>query len=176
MVFGARVIESAPSIRKLYNGPITPFYTADLTRPDSRTVVPASHGRLTGQVTQSRSFTATYIHERNCNFSLGDIVGKHGARSRGANFYYPDYRFRNTWTYPVTNRLLLEAGHTVLASTNAYRADRGNILLDSSNAFGRRPGLAEQRFGSWGESDVVRQQKFPCLSHRFHAFKAGTDT
>ena len=161
------------------------FYTPDFSKPAyEEQWYQQGSVRLTWQATQKQKIVGTYIHERNCNCSQGTSGGNIAPEAAGANFYYPDWRLQTTWTYPATNRLLFEAGHTVLV-IHTNRLTRGGSkddysVLDSSTGFrygGPGTNLSSAS-GSWGDLDVGQANQKFTMSYvtGSHAFKTGIQT
>ena len=70
--------------------------------------------RLTWQATPRNRFTASYSFQRNCNCFFGIAAGNLAPEAAGNNLYRPDNNFQATWTAPVTSKLLLWAGVTLV--------------------------------------------------------------
>jgi hypothetical protein len=91
----------------------TPFYTPDLSRPSLRREWYESKAiRLTWQATPKNKINVLVDRQRNCNcgeYSLN--TGPLNAPEAVLGYHFdPDALYQATWTSPVTNKLLLEAG------------------------------------------------------------------
>ncbi|PYR66697.1 MAG: hypothetical protein DMF88_15350 [Acidobacteria bacterium] len=95
----------------------TLFYEPDLTRVARNNEYFEDHSaRLTWQATQKQKLVASFSLQNNCScpFGLTGVGGVNAVKptpeSRGLHVYNPQYLPLVSWSYPVTNRLLLEAG------------------------------------------------------------------
>ena len=97
--------------------PGTLFYTQDLTRPvyDENRYREARF-RATWQVSPKDKVVAMFGKEWNCNcpgsYALGTTLRSPEAAVNSV--YRPNWQSQFTWTRPVTNRLLFEAGNVVV--------------------------------------------------------------
>ena len=159
----------------------TLFYTPDLSRPlydenyyfDNRT-------RLTWQPAQRHKINLTIGVERNCNCLNNVALGMRDAAASGSALYRPNRNGQLIWSSPVTNRLLLDAGVTVITFTqNRLRVgstEGDPAVLDQS----RNYRYGNQRFG-YGLSDSFGTQKPLPINGKVgasyvtgsHAFKGG---
>jgi len=95
----------------------TLFYEPDLTRVARNNEYFEDHSaRLTWQATQKQKLVASFSLQNNCScpFGLTGVGGVNAVKptpeSRGLHVYNPQYLPLVSWSYPVTNRFLLEAG------------------------------------------------------------------
>jgi hypothetical protein len=93
----------------------TPFYTPDLTRPAFTDDYFRSNAlRLTWQVSQRNKLNGFVDVQENCackTFQRGQSI-----ESMGAFLFTPNHLFQATWSSPLTNRLLFEAGSSAMVS------------------------------------------------------------
>lgn len=95
-----------------YFNKATNFYTyvPDLDRPAYQdTYFRDFGGRVTWQATTKQKLAFTLHHQRGCR-CWQDIAGISSPDATFSFFYTPHYLGQAAWTYPVTNRLLLQAG------------------------------------------------------------------
>jgi hypothetical protein len=97
----------------------TLFYEPDLTRVARNNEYFEDHSaRLTWQATQKQKLVVGFSLQNNCScpFGLTGVGGVNAVKptpeSRGLHVYNPQYLPLISWTYPVTNKLLLEAGYS----------------------------------------------------------------
>jgi hypothetical protein len=123
----------------------TPFYTPDLNHQ----AVSIEHNqsdniRFTWQPTQKNKFTFSEDWQHNCSCQVGLASGGIAAEAVPVYLYgTPNFLTQGTWQYPASNRLLLEAGGTVLQFTyprnpqpgaSDSRSGQGSpVLLDGPN-------------------------------------------
>jgi hypothetical protein len=95
----------------------TLFYEPDLDRVSRNNEYFQDHTvRLTWQATQKQKIVFSFSQQNNCScpFGLTGVGGvnavKPAPESRGLHVYNPQYLPLVSWSYPRTNRLLLEAG------------------------------------------------------------------
>jgi hypothetical protein len=95
----------------------TLFYEPDLDRVSRNNEYFQDHSvRLTWQATQKQKLVVSFSQQNNCScpFGLTGVGGvnavKPAPESRGLHVYNPQFLPLVSWSYPVTNRLLLEAG------------------------------------------------------------------
>jgi Carboxypeptidase regulatory-like domain len=95
----------------------TLFYEPDLTRVARNNEFFEDHSaRLTWQATQKQKLVASFSLQNNCScpFGLTGVGGVNAVKptpeSRGLHVYNPQYLPLVSWSYPVTNKFLLEAG------------------------------------------------------------------
>jgi hypothetical protein len=111
----------------------TPFYTPDYSQPgkDGDTYNASENIRLSWQATQKQKFSFYYdIQQRHVQRrNLAPNVAPEATE----NLYTPrNYFTQVSWTYPITNRLLLQAGNTAYISS--FTADRQPEVLDTTIA------------------------------------------
>ncbi|HYR89442.1 MAG TPA: carboxypeptidase regulatory-like domain-containing protein [Terriglobia bacterium] len=99
----------------------TLFYEPDLDRVSHNDEYFQDHSlRLTWQVTPKHKIIGSFSHQNNCScpFGLTGVGGvnavKPAPESRGYHIYNPQFFPLVSWTYTATNRLLFEAGQSVL--------------------------------------------------------------
>jgi hypothetical protein len=97
----------------------TLFYEPDLTRVARNNEFFEDHSaRLTWQATQKQKVVVAFSLQNNCScpFGLTGVGGVNAVKptpeSRGLHMYNPQYLPLISWSYPVTNKLLLEAGYS----------------------------------------------------------------
>lgn len=162
----------------------TMFYTPDLERPAyednfyNETTV-----RLTWQAAQKHRLTGMVSTEYNCNCYFGIQAGTLAPEATGDDLYWPNWRTQVAWTYPATDRLLFEAGGTVVDGRIVRRLTGGSYddisILDLARNFryGAAGGAINGFTQAWGPKAV----EFGQFNQRFtmsyvtgsHAFKTG---
>jgi hypothetical protein len=95
-----------------------PIYTPDL----SRQAVSIEHNqsnnlRFTWQATPRHKVTIAGDYQNNCSCQVGLASGGVAAEAVPQFIYSPNYLMQATWTFPASNKLLFEAGATVLRFT-----------------------------------------------------------
>ena len=169
-----------------FNKSTVPYrYEADLSRPAfTDSWLRDIGGRFTLQASQKHKLTTSLNWQRACSCDLGISLGARESPEAGTDFQYglgiPGggmWNSQTTWSYPSTNRLLLQAGASFLIQTVSY-----------TDAFAPNPRITEQTTGySWGgqgggtDRDWVRPQGSNNFSQRFslsyitgsHALKTG---
>jgi hypothetical protein len=93
------------------------FYTPDLTKPgrDLSWHVSANM-RLTIQASQRNKFNVFGEHQYSC-FCYGyNPSSSISPEAQGFNRHRPQYLLQSTWSHPHTNRLLFDAGFTLMAN------------------------------------------------------------
>ena len=96
----------------------TPFYTPDLSRPSSRYQWYESHAvRLTWQASQNNKVNVFGDFQDACICRSSTGVGLAPEAIQSYHFR-PQALFQGTWSSPVTNRLLLEAGYAAALSSS----------------------------------------------------------
>lgn len=163
----------------------TMFYTPDLSRPAyDLAYYTEVNSKLTWQATQKQKVTFTYVTERNCNCFFQVNTGTLAPEAAGSNLYDPNYRIQSTWTYPLTDRLLLWAGITHqfnkanrLTEGDGTENDR-SILELSTNYRYNAPGSSLILPNSWGTQDSLQSNQNFALSFTpsGHLFKVGFTT
>ena len=93
----------------------TLFYTADLSRP-AYLDFPHwdSSVRFTWQVSTRNKITISESLQHSCGCFTRSDLGTYAPEATYSFIYYPNSITQGTWSYPATNRLLFEAGATVL--------------------------------------------------------------
>jgi hypothetical protein len=163
----------------------TMVYTPDFSRPAyDLAYYTEANTKLTWQATQKQKLTFTYVTERNCNCFFQINTGTLAPEAAGSNLYEPNYRMQSTWTYPLTDRLLLWAGVThqfnranrLTEGTGAE--DQRSILELSTNYRYNAPGSSLILPNSWGTQDSLQANQNFSLSFTpsAHLFKVGFTT
>ena len=165
--------------------PVPHRYEADTSRPAfTDSWLKDIGGRFTLQASQKHKVTTSINWQRACSCDLGISLGARESPEAGTDFQYglgiPGggmWNSQSTWSYPATNRLLLQAGASFLIQTVSY-----------TDAFKPNPRITEQTTGySWGgqgggtDRDWVRPQGSNNFSQRFslsyitgsHALRTG---
>ncbi|HEV3060528.1 MAG TPA: TonB-dependent receptor [Vicinamibacterales bacterium] len=157
---GHRIWGSQSYVADNYFNKSTNFYTyvPDLSRPAYVDIWTRDFGgRLTWQITskQKLSFEEHYQQSCGCWEGLGATSAPEGTP---AFLYTPHYMTQSTWTYPVTNRLLLEAGFSSMRAQVQFLSKGGvNVPGRLTVTDFNLPGVG---FYSWGG---VAQQFFPVI-------------
>ena len=108
--------------------PHTRFYTPDETRQAFNEHLDRDNqGRLTWQAPKGHKFTIFGSFQDNCACPTISQGINRAPEATTNKFYFPNYVVQGTWTKPVTNRLLLEAGGTYL-----HNMSRGFRTEDTS--------------------------------------------
>jgi len=162
----------------------TMFYTPDLSRPAYEdNFYNETTGRLTWQVNTKHKITGMYSSEYNCNCYFGIQAGTLAPEATGDDLYKPNWRTQVGWTYPASNKLLYEAGLTVVEGVIVRRLTGGSYddisILDLARNYRyNSAGSSITGFtASWGE----RASAFGQYNTRFsmsyvtgaHSFKTG---
>ena len=154
-------------------------FTPDLSRQAlSKNENGAESVRFTWQVNQKNKLNLHWEYGQHCDCELGLGPTTPPAATRKYN-YNPNYIAQASWTYPVTNRLLVEAGAT-------------RVLIDYSNeqqAYVDREVVAARDLATGVNFRAPSREKHPLNRNRnfhtrfslsyvtgSHAFKAGMTT
>ncbi len=98
----------------------TMFYTPDLNRPAYEdNFYNESTVRLTWQANQKHKITGMVSTEYNCNCYFNIQAGTLAPEATGDDLHWPNWRNQVAWTYPATDRLLLEG---LAAQSSAARS------------------------------------------------------
>jgi len=104
----------------------TLFYTPDLDRPAyDDNFYNETSARVTWQATPRHQVTGAFSNEYNCNCYFGIQAGTLSPEAAGDNLYEPNWRTQVAWRFPVTSKLLLEAGGTVVEGLVVRRLTGG---------------------------------------------------
>ena len=128
---------------KLQNPQGTLFYAQDLGRPgfEDNFYIDESL-RLTWQAAAKHKIGVLFSTEDNCQCHAGQRGGTLSPEAAGDNHFSPAPRAQIKWTYPATNRLLLDAGTSALwgkvvrRSTGGTDADFVITDLDRNLTYG----------------------------------------
>ena len=107
--------------------------------------------------------------ERNCNCFFQLNTGTLAPEAAGSNLYDPNYRIQSTWTYPVTDRVLLWAGVThqfnkANRMTEGFGEEAHRSILELSNNYRyNAPGSSLILPNSWGTQDSLQSNQ-NCLA------------
>lgn len=126
----------------------TLFYEPDLDRPAYEdNFYNETTGRVTWQAGEKHKFTGMFSNEYNCNCYFNIQSGTLAPEATGDDLYKPNWRTQVSWTNPITSRLLLEAGATVVDGLIVRRLTGGTYddisILDSARNY---------RYGSAGSN------------------------
>ncbi len=105
----------------------TLFYAPDLDRPayeDNFYNEPQL--RLTHQLAKKHKVSLMYIYDRSCQCHVGQRGGTLSPEAAGDNLFYPNWRTQAKWTYPATNRLMFDAGMSLLGGRMIRRSTGGD--------------------------------------------------
>jgi hypothetical protein len=165
-----------------YNTDVTAWvYKPDLSRGYSTLVWERDlEGRLTWQVGRRNKVNFHYAGASNCQCIFGTV-----GRSAEAD-YLVDQRsplIFGTWTFPATNRLLIEAGVGTLrhVSDKRHQADLGvtpdaiAVFEQASNTWYRSSAIAFTLTGAYGEDQLPQTNGRFSVSYitGSHSFKVG---
>jgi hypothetical protein len=100
---------------KLQNPQGTLFYAQDLSRPgyEDNFYIDESF-RLTWQAAAKHKIAMLFSNEDNCQCHQGQRAGTLAPEAAGDNHFSPAPRAQIKWTFPVTSRLLVDAGTSAL--------------------------------------------------------------
>jgi len=166
------------------------FYEPDLSRPAiSGTETMASGARITWQATQKHKLTFTGRYEDTCNCYFQLLNGTISPEAARNDRYFPYKMGQVSWTFPVTNRLLVQAGGLGIFGNWtrwASRADQ-NVTANDISVLDR---LRNYRYGApnamgetpFSQSNITGSVSYLRGSHAFkvgglylHAARRGTD-
>jgi len=167
------------------------FYEPDLDRPGHTNDYYRDFSlRLTWQAAEKHKIVASYQVQPNCScfwplLELGPQQGVQGTpEAVGAHNYKTNYLPLVTWTYPATNRLLLEAGASAnVFNNNTLRTDPSVGLdtiaiteLSGNFRYGSRAlGVSHAQGYRVQHNRQYRQRVSMSYVTGSHAFKAGLD-
>ena len=163
----------------------TMFYTPDLSRPAyDLAYYTEANAKFTWQATAKQKITGTYVSERNCNCFFQLNTGTLAPEAAGSNLYDPNYRIQSTWTYPLSDRVLLWAGVThqfnkANRMTEGFGEESHRSILELSNNYRyNAPGSSLILPNSWGTQDSLQSNQNFSLSYTpsSHLFKVGFTT
>jgi len=161
------------------------FYTPDLSRPAyDLAYYTEANAKFTWQATPKQKVTLTYVTERNCNCFFQLNTGTFAPEAAGSNLYDPNYRIQSTWTYPLSNRVLLWAGIThqfnkANRMTEGFGDESHRSILELSNNYRyNASGSSLILPNSWGTQDSLQSNQNFSLSYTpsGHLFKVGFTT
>jgi hypothetical protein len=118
----------------------TPFYTPDESRPSFEdNFYYEFTNRLTWQAAEKHKVTFLYSRDRACQCHVGQRAGTLSPEAAGSNNFDPNTRVQSKWTYPVTSRLLLDGGASMLwydvVRTSTGGGANDFAILDNSRNF-----------------------------------------
>lgn len=161
----------------------TLFYEPDLDRPayDLGTFSSTSI-RLTTKVSEKDVITWTGTLENNCDCFLNISNGQRAPEATSDAKYWPNWRMQATWSRPFSNKLLLQAGMTIVkGQQHGDELQEGGSftdrsVLDSSRNFrygAPGQGLAVQQ--AWGSYTFGQRNQFVSLAYvtGSHSIKVG---
>ena len=159
----------------------TLFYAPDFARPAYEdNFYNESTVRLTWQAAQKHKITGMFSTEYNCNCNFGIRAGNIAPEVAGDDLYWPNWRTQVAWSNPASNRLLFEAGLTVVDGLIVRRLTGGTYddisVLDLATNY--RYGSAGSALGlttAWGDSGFGQFNTRLTSSYvtGSHAFKTG---
>jgi carboxypeptidase family protein len=162
----------------------TPFYTPDVSRRSFTDYYFRDHtGRVTWQATKRNKVVAAYSVQRSCNCNLGADSGT-SAPEALTDFTYPPALKQVSWTFPATNRLLIQAGVTHLKNlTNpTYQSETSPDVIritELSRNYAYNMTGSTLGVGAWGDAlDYGQHNERFSVSYitGSHAFKTGLFT
>ena len=163
----------------------TLFYTPDLSQPAyDLAYYTEVNSKFTWQATPKQKVTLAYVTERNCNCFFQLNTGTLAPEAAGSNLYDPNYRVQGTWTYPLSERVMLWAGVThqfnkANRMTEGIGQETHRSILELSNNFRyNAPGSSLILPNSWGTQDSLQSNQNFSLSYTpsSHLFKVGFTT
>jgi hypothetical protein len=153
----------------------SPFYTPDLDRPAQRFQWWKSGAvRLTWQATPRNKFAGFGDLQDACN--CGSTTGV-GIPPEAITYFHfrPQHLYQTTWSSPVTNRLLLEAGATWMVSHSPRWLPPG-VTMDTVSITDQALGFAYNAMATYafrGYTHRNSQRASASYVTGSHAFKAG---
>jgi hypothetical protein len=162
----------------------TMFYTPDFERPAYEdNFYNEQTARLTWQAAAAHKITAMVSTEYNCNCYFNIQSGTLAPEATGDDLYWPNWRLQLSWSYPASNRLLFEAGGTVVDGLVVRRLTGGTYddtsILDLNRNF--RYNSAGGNIAAFTQAWGPQAADFGQMNERFnvsyvtgsHAFKTG---
>jgi hypothetical protein len=162
----------------------TLFYTPDVDRPayednfyNEQTV------RLTWQAAEKHKITGMVSTEYNCNCYFNIQSGTLAPEATGDDLYWPNWRLQVSWSHPASNRLLFEAGGTLVDGLVVRRLTGGQYddvsILDLNRNY--RYNAAGGNITAFTQAWGPKAADFGQANERFsvsyvtgsHAFKTG---
>ena len=163
----------------------TPVYTPDYSRRGHTDYYNIDDtGRLTWQASTKHKLTFSESKEHNCNCNLRVDLPGYAPEANIDYTYFGINLLQGTWTYPATNRLLLEAGATALYNHTVDRLAREvaptdiAIVETTTNFNYNAPSLGIGAAAAGDDFDTSQQNQHFSASYitGSHAFKAGFST
>lgn len=162
----------------------TLFYTPDVDRPAyENNFYNELSARLTWRAAPRHTITGAFTNEYNCNCYFGIQTGTLAPEAAGDDLYEPNWRTQVGWTFPVNDKLLLEAGATVVEGLVVRRLTGGTYddisVLDIARNY--RYGSAGGPITLFPQAWGPKASAFGQYNGRFvasfvtgsHAFKSG---
>jgi len=160
----------------------TPVYTPDPSRRGFTDYYQRDNTiRLTWQASTKHKITGAYSKQRNCNCHLFVDNGFRAPEAAVDYTYFGISLSQFTWSYPATNRLLFQAGGTILQNMTAPRSqpevNASNIayieLSRNFNYNADASGLATAGHGERVDYGQQNQRFSVSYITGSHAFKTG---
>ena len=163
----------------------TPVYTPDMSRPVVKDVTNRDiSARLTWQASEKNKFNFYHTDE---SIDFKEVVDIIVTAPEAANRYVfdPDNMSGASWTSPISNRLLLEAGvqsivhhYHVTAEPGVSGDDIGILEQSTFYRYNSATGYSPRRYGGYGPSIVDHISTRASVSYvtGSHNFKAGMNT
>ena len=110
------------------NQPESFLYVPDLSRPGfTNEYAKDLTLRMTWQINERHKFVGSVFSQPNCNcfYNLLHATSPRDPKATGDHTYYPNWIPTASWTFPATNRLLIEAG------MSAQRHDQRDEISES---------------------------------------------
>ena len=165
--------------------PASLFYVPDLDNPAyGLNYYSVVETKVTWQATAKQKFMGSYAWERSCNCFYNIDRGLTSPEASGSHFYSPNRRIQATWTYPVSNNLLLWAGvtdqffrHNKIPEGGGTENQRSILELSRNYRYGA-PGHNLGLTGSFGFQDNQQRNQNFTLSYLTggHYLKVGATT
>lgn len=169
-------------------------YVPDLSRPVYSDIWARDYGgRVTWQMTAKQKFSFEHHTQQSCSCWQG-IAAASAPEASISFIYTPNRMNQATWTYPMTNRLLMQGGLSIMRQQVTFNSlggvdVPGRIAISDSNY----PGIGAYSWGGVGgsvqtdnsKSEIVppgsEPQRQDNISYRYalsyitgsHAFKGG---
>jgi hypothetical protein len=167
-----------------YNStPNTLFYTPDLGRPAFTSDYFQDHSiRLTWQATPKQRVSVNFSAQNNCTCNI-NLNGTSAPEASIASHFYPEWNLQGTWSFPVTNRLLFQAGASYLNNDRDGLAQSGvspTSIMVTNNAtgftYGNSIGTGPSALGVGRTSNTFGSRFSGTYVTGSHAFKFGGTT
>jgi hypothetical protein len=156
----------------------TPFYTPDFSRPAAGHEFYESNAtRVTWRASERNKFNFFADPQRDCHCPANVANGSPNAPEAFFSYQLQGGLYQATWSAPMTNKLLLEAG-TGFARSNfpLYSDEKGHVLPSDISTFDQATGMqynAVTTYASVNHPPRFSQRASVSYVTGTHAFKGG---